>query len=273
MALLVVLSAHAGAAPGDEPVIDAPRLTPATGVALYEQNLSLAWSVNSSANETVTTQFHWDVHSHAGAGFDSKDYAFSTPLQTGTTNVPFTAEVQAPSVTGPLYGVVRATVNGTDYYTAEETVIQVLEPPTLETVSYPESVSVGEAIPIVWRIHFDGDPSLIPHTAIHWGLTSKADLPISFTSYPGVGGPFRGTATNEFNASIPALDTPGHVYFIVHAVVNGVNFYREEVSVEVTVPDDAGARGFLPGLDAATAVVALAVAVGVFSAPARRRRS
>lgn len=275
LAALSALSASAVAAPGDEPVIDAPVLNPATGYALYGQNVSLRWRVNFTENVTVSTAFFWDTQTHAGGagGFDAGDYAHSTGLQTGPTNEPFASSVFAPNESAVIYGVVRATLNGTDYYTAQEVVVEVIAPPVLERLSYPEVVDVGQPIPISWRILFGGDYHLIPHTAIHWGLTSRAGLPIDFTSYPGVGGPFKGTAANEFNATIAALDTPGHVYFIVHAVVNGISFYEEEVAVEVRVPDDVGARGFLPGPDGATALMALGVAVALFASSGRGRRS
>ena len=255
------------------PVIGAPWLTPARGVALHGQEMSVTWRVNFTEAATVSADFRWDTRSHVSAGgFNFEEYPNATALVTGEAGSPMTALFDAPNESTVIYGIVRAVLQGRNYYTAEEVVIRVIPRPVIELLSFPEVVDTEQAIPIRWRIGFQGEPELIPHTAIHWGLVSRAGLPPTFTNYPGVGGPYRGNATNLFDASLPAQDTPGSVYFIVHAVVNGVDFYLEEEAVEVRLPSGPGGGGFLPGLDAVAAIAAAACVAGALRAARGRGR-
>jgi len=149
-------------------------------------------------------------------------------------------------------------------------VILVLPFPKLELVLYPSSVETNQPMRVVWKVAFSGDFALVSHTGVHWGLISKAGLPPSLTNYPGVGGPFRGNETNVFNATIPAQASEGHVYFIVHAVVNGVHIYLpDEYNISVVKTRGSGSGGFVPGAEAPAAAAAMVVAAFV----ALRRRN
>ncbi len=255
-------------------VIDPPVLEPATGFALHGQNMTVEWRVNFTHNTTVSSDFRWDTQSHLSAGgFDYLEYPNASPLFSGETGETLTAFFDAPNETTVVYGIVRAVLQGRNYYTDGEVVIRVIPRPVVELVSFPESVEADEAIEIMWRIGFQGDPALIPNTAVHWGLESAVGLPLSFTNYPRVGGPFRGNATNLFNATIPAPPTPGSVYFIVHAEVNGESVYLSEETVEVRLPREGGARGLLPGFDATAALIAGGFAAFALAATGRRRRA
>jgi hypothetical protein len=271
---LFVAAAEAVVDVAGGPVIDPPVLEPATGFALHGQNMTVMWRVNFTHTATVSSDFRWDTQSHLSAGgFDYLDYPNASPLFSGETGETVTAFFDAPNETTVVYGIVRAVLEGRNYYTDAEVTIQVVPRPVVELVSFPESVETDEAIEIRWRIGFQGDPALIPHTAVHWGLESAVGLPVSFTNYPRVGGPFRGNATNLFNATVPAQPTPGAVYFVVHAVVNGQSVYLGEETVEVRLPGEGSGGGFLPGFDATAALIAGGFAAAALAATGRRRRA
>jgi len=208
--------------------------------------------------------------SHAGPAFNFADYPNASALITKNSTSSFSATVVAPSETTSLYGIVRVLLQGRSFYIDREVAIVVLPVPTLELVSYPASVETNEPMPVFWKVHFVGDFTLVSHTAIHWGLISKAGLPPLLTNYPGIGGPYRGNASNFYNASIPAQASDGNIYFIVHAVVNGVHIYLpDEFNITVVKPKGSGSGSFLPAFEGPAAAAAMAAAALV---TLRRRR-
>jgi hypothetical protein len=277
---LVRIGGYEFTAPSDAPLaiveppsVRSPTMSPGN-YALAGQAITVSWSVNFSASTGIASDFRWDTQSHSGAGPNFADYPNASPLETKSSNATFSGIVTAPDSPTTLYGIVRLLLHGRNFYSSQEVTIVVLPTPTLELVSYPHNAQTGATMLIVWRVTLAGNASLVSHTAIHWGLVSKAGQPPSLTNYPGVGGPFRGNDTNFFNTTLPAQISPGHVYFIVHALINNVHFYLpQEFDITVTRPGTGGGGGFLPGADAGAAMTAAAAVAFFVRFAARRPRS
>ena len=108
-----------------------------------------------------------------------------------------------------------------------------LPTPTTETVavtSVPASAIVGESFSITWQV--DNPQSItIPHTAIHYGPESKVDI-----SYPEFTDEFaQGSFTipNTFTAVVRAPDNPGTLYFRAHALIEEMDVWTEEDTIEI----------------------------------------
>ena len=98
----------------------------------------------------------------------------------------------------------------------------------------PKSVDPGQKVSITWRVEGTGK---ISHTAVHWD--SKHGNPADFASY--------GKATPDFAAINPpgnapsgytvSFDAPssGIIYYVVHATVNGSQFYNKDGERSITV--------------------------------------
>ena len=90
---------------------------------------------------------------------------------------------------------------------------------------YPASAGPGERVTIEWEVEGEGK---ISHTAVHWD--TKPGRPFDFRSYS--------KATPDFTSINPpheakhlyrvSFDAPtsGTIYYIVHAVVDGKDYYN-----------------------------------------------
>ena len=109
----------------------------------------------------------------------------------------------------------------------------VIMRPTITLVDAPELVLVEDNIGIWWDI--DGvDMAFVDHAAVHWDITSY-DVPLDFSAYANTVMAMDGSPISDRKAVFTAINAPGTLYFVIHAIVLGENFYAEmEYSVEVT---------------------------------------
>ncbi len=109
---------------------------------------------------------------------------------------------------------------------------------SIEQVDAPASVFVGQDIRISWRVA--GGDLRAMHTAVHYGFESK---PGTFGFDVGPAGAGYQSLTTEFVSGEFALpkdfvtifrvDKAGVVYFRVHAMVDGKNYWTDEKSIVV----------------------------------------
>lgn len=98
----------------------------------------------------------------------------------------------------------------------------------------PSEVLIGKPIVVKWHLDGSGD---VPHTAIHWGTKSHADVAIadmSTQTYPSAApvGYLTGSAPGDFSASI-TVDEPITIYLRAHAIVAGQSVWTEEKAVKI----------------------------------------
>jgi len=141
---------------------------------------------------------------------------------------------------------------------------------SIDIESSPSSLKPGEMVRITWEVEGEGK---ISHTAVYWD--TKAGTPGNFRSY--------GRFTPDFASINPPQEAPqgyrvsfdapssGTIYYIVHAVVDGKDYYN---MWERTIPIDGGSPGVevepqsigLPTVDDFSIVLGLAMAAGVILA-------
>lgn len=125
---------------------------------------------------------------------------------------------------------------------AEEIAEQPAEPLVdgVRFEDYPEEVPAGNVFSVGWRVTSE-TPGTINHTSVHYGTASRAGtfgstVAPSQSGYASLVRDFMsGTfqAPGTFTANITAPSTPGTVYLRAHAVINGQNYWTDEVRVNV----------------------------------------
>ena len=112
---------------------------------------------------------------------------------------------------------------------------------TLTLISAPSLAEVGEQISFTWRV--EGAQKTIPHTAVHYDYTSHpgtygTDVAPPASGYPELTPDF---ASGEFQ--IPRSfsvgitpDQTGTLYYRLHAIVDGKNYWANERSISVAEP-------------------------------------
>ncbi|OGG03973.1 hypothetical protein A2W14_05940 [Candidatus Gottesmanbacteria bacterium RBG_16_37_8] len=109
-------------------------------------------------------------------------------------------------------------------------------------VDAPKEVSANSTATFTWRV--DGPATTINHTAVHLGTTSQTgelgkDVKPENTPYNHIVQDF---ANGNFNIPLQfvgniGLGNPGTYYYRVHAEVKGKNYWSDEYSLEVKVPE------------------------------------
>lgn len=97
-------------------------------------------------------------------------------------------------------------------------------------ISHPASVEAGESFVISWQVN-PSEPVMIPHTAIHYGPESRADI-----GYPGLTPEFNlgnFKTPDVFTSVITAPQNPGKLYFRAHAIIEDREVWTEELIIDV----------------------------------------
>ena len=205
-------------------VREAPHIAfdTATGVVMAGRNATVGWMVhNAMASEVTHTAVHWDTVSHAPV-MDFTAYPNAAMGMMGTTEGEYMADFAVPSAPASVYFIVHAIVNGRHIYNETERMIAVVAVPSVVPVSAPSAVLVGRTITLKWTVA-DADAAHITHTAVHWDTVSHEGLP--FDAYPNA---IAGTPTGnpgEYMAEMTAPTSAATVYYVMHAIVLGENFY------------------------------------------------
>ncbi|MCK5252296.1 MAG: hypothetical protein KAQ96_05075, partial [Thermoplasmata archaeon] len=195
----------------------APSAVVVNGTAVIE------WTVTSPMPENVThTAVHWDTVSH-GESLDFNNYLNTVMGSMGAGVGEYFANLTALPTTGTIYYVLHAIYMDEHYYGEMEYQLLVVEEPTVTLDSAPEAVFVDGMVIFEWSIT-GADMDDITHTAVHWDTTSYGD-PLDFNNYPNALMGEMGMMDGHYHANMTAPATPGMVYFIVHAIVNGDHYY------------------------------------------------
>jgi LPXTG-motif cell wall-anchored protein len=110
---------------------------------------------------------------------------------------------------------------------------------SIDIESAPSSLKPGERVKITWEVEGEGK---ISHTAVHWD--TKAGTPGNFRSYGRLTPDFASInppqeAPQEYRISFDAPSS-GTIYYIVHAVVDGKDYYN---LWERTIPIERASEG------------------------------
>lgn len=101
---------------------------------------------------------------------------------------------------------------------------------SVEVLEAPESAEVGQSFPVRWQVNSPVETE-IPHTAIHYGPEPVSGEP-TLESYPFLTIPKNGTIPAEFEDTL-LLEEAGTVYFRAHAIIDEINYWSDEQSIEV----------------------------------------
>ena len=196
-------------------------------------DLQIMWDImHVESLEVAHTAVHWDLSSQ-GTPLDFQAYTNTEMAMNGEPHAAYMVALTAPTSAGSIFFVVHAIVMEEHFYADMEYEVMVIMRPTITLVDAPEFVYIEGNVGIWWDI--DGvDMADVEHAAVHWDITSYG-MPLDFTAYANTVMAMDGSPDSDRKAMITALSTPDTVYFVIHAIVLGENFYAEmEYSIEVT---------------------------------------
>lgn len=104
---------------------------------------------------------------------------------------------------------------------------------TLEVLEVPANVQMNESFTIRWKI--SGPETTTDHTAVHFGLTSTSDKAmedVAIPDYDALTEVRTGDVPGEYEATM-RLDFPGTIHFRAHTIVDGVNWWSPEQTIQV----------------------------------------
>ena len=137
---------------------------------------------------------------------------------------------QEPTVTPAP--TVAPTTMPTAVPTATPVPVPTQEPGTsVEVLNAPATAVAGKSFDVMWRVN-SLSVKTIPHTAVHYGSVSKSE-PLTLTSYPSLTPVQNGTIPANFTTKI-IINAAGITYFRAHAIVDGVNYWSQERSINIS---------------------------------------
>jgi len=214
----------------DTPVID---LVSAPEKVFAGDDIHITWDISNVDDlEVAHTAVHWDLSSQ-GTPLDFQAYTNTELAMNGEPHTAYMVTLTAPMSAGSVFFVVHAIVMEENFYAEMEYEVMVIMRPTIALVDAPETVLVEGNIGIWWDV--DGvDMAEVEHAAVHWDITSYG-TPLDFSAYANTVMAMDGSPVSDRKAMFTAISTEGRVYFVIHAIVLGENFYAVmEYSVEVT---------------------------------------
>jgi hypothetical protein len=189
-----------------------------------EGTVTVMWNVSMVALEDVThTAVHWDTTSF-GTPLDFTDYANMVEGMDGSPVNDYKAMFTAPATSGSVFFVVHAIIMDEHFYAVMEYEVMVMEAPVISLVQHTGKVFVDGTAMFWWDI--DGvDAADVAHTAVHWDTSSHANGDMDHMDYPNMLLGEDGGEDSDYMASMDAPGSPATVYFVVHAIVMGHDFY------------------------------------------------
>lgn len=208
---------------------------------ITESDFDIEWKVNSVAQkEIMHTAIHYGYTSVASPASPS-DYPNGTAVLNGTIPARFTAKVKLTQP-GKVYMRAHAIIDGRHYW-SEEKEIDVRSLSGIDNsiafVNRPSRVLTNQTIALTWSV--SGAQKTTTHTAMHYDTLSRGGT-FGFDVTPAVSG-YRYTASNYIsgNYTVPntfvADITPtatGKIYARAHAVIDGKNFWTDEIIIDVS---------------------------------------
>ena len=230
---------------GDEAAIMVEGAS-ATGVALVSYPPSaragvpfdVSWRVD--APEATTTP-HSAVHYGPSAvdkpmaDLRPADYPHATAFQSGDVPNEFTATV-TPREPGFLHFRGHTIIGGVHYWT-EEVVIAVAAPesPNVLVVDAPSRVAPGADFTVSWRVNAP-TTATTPHSAVHYGPESKADVPdaeLTPAAYPSATEFHSGEVPAAFEDTLTAPADAQEMFLRAHVILDGVHYWSEEMRITI----------------------------------------
>lgn len=103
------------------------------------------------------------------------------------------------------------------------------------TLSYPDSVDLGQKFIIKWKVESSENKS-IEHTAVHYANypVPNPKLPSDYKFASRI---LSGSIPGEFSSEF-AVETYGTMYFRTHAIIEGKHYWSEEKSFVVKKPKE-----------------------------------
>lgn len=143
--------------------------------------------------------------------------------------------------TGTPAPTVVPTTTPTAIPTATPVPVPTQQPGTsVEILNAPATAVAGKSFDVIWRVN-SLSVKTIPHTAVHYGPESKSE-PLTLTSYPSLTQVQNGTIPANFSAKI-IINATGITYFRAHAIVDGVNYWSQERTINISGSPTATTSG------------------------------
>ena len=217
-------------------LVASAALTPSVSIELkkapewaYEmEEVSLPYWVNLTGYtyDSVThTAACWDTVSHAGQGyFDVAWYPNVSSALTGVPDSNYTVQFTAPNITGNVYFILYAVVDGVDYTSAGEYDIEVksvdVDGVWIEVLSAPGAGLTGHDAAVSWRIHNISKDRRTGST-LYWDTASHSGA-VTAGSYPHTVEGMADGQDDDCDGLVPLPDTAGTVYFVITVSVHGL---------------------------------------------------
>jgi hypothetical protein len=209
-------------------------LTPSVSIELKKapewvfpmEEVSLSYWVNLTGytSDSVThTAAHWDTVSHAGQGYwDISWYPNVSNALTGTPDGNYTVHFTAPNITGKVYFILHAVVDGVDYTSVGEYDIEVKKAHEawIEVLSAPGAGLTSHSVTVSWRVHNITKDRRTGST-LYWDIKSNAGT-MAVGSYPHIVEGMTDGADDDCDGLVPLPDEACTVYFIITASVQGL---------------------------------------------------
>ena len=179
------------------------------------------------------TAVHWDTESHAG-NLDFTLYPYESNILSGEADGSYTVNFTSPTEEGTVYFIVHAIVNGTDHYVPSEHEVEVLPIPEISMTEAPLAALVDTEAEVSWTITL-ADPEDVLSTAVYYDVEGHGPA-IDKGDYPFVSEVREGAEGNAYSANISLPVSEGPVYYIIHASINGRDFYSIDEYIMTAKP-------------------------------------
>ena len=192
------------------------------------EEVSLPYWVNLTGytyDSVTNTSACWDTVSHAGQGYyDIAWYPNASSALTGAPDGNYTVRFTAPNITGTVYFILHAVVDGVDYTSAGEYDIEVksvdVDSAWIEVLSAPVAGLTGHDAAVSWRIHNISKDRRTGST-LYWDTASHSGA-VTAGSYPHTVEGMADGQDDDCDGLVPLPDTAGTVYFVITVSVHGL---------------------------------------------------
>ncbi|MCK5253060.1 MAG: hypothetical protein KAQ96_08915, partial [Thermoplasmata archaeon] len=209
-------------------------------------------------DDLTHTAVHWDTTSHEMGDMDFNDYANMVLGGDGAPDSEYMAMFNVPDPSTMVYFIVHAIVLGEDFYAEMEYTVDVLAKPVLSNVDFKDKVNAGEKVTVTFTISGVAIDR-ISHVGVHWDTTSHGE-PLDFPSYANAE-TVDPSADGTYDVEFTVPDKAGNVYFVVHAIVDDIDYYAEDTEHMVTVEEKSDEDGL-----STTTYIIIALVVIIFIA-------
>jgi hypothetical protein len=215
-------------------LVASAALTPSVSVELKKapewvyqtEEVYLPYWVNLTGytyDSVTNTAACWDTASHAEQGhFDIAWYPNVSSSLTGSPDGNYTVHLTAPDITGNIYFILHAVVDGVDYTSAGEYSIEVKRSHDawIEVLTAPGAGLTSHDVTVSWRIHNITKDRRTGST-LYWDTQSHAGAPAA-ASYPHTVDGMADGQDDDCDGLVPLPGTAGTVYFVITVSVHGL---------------------------------------------------